>query len=217
MTEQLSAATTVSYLKESIRLLLEAGTSSYSEYDIIRYLNEQGLSLSLNGADSTVLFKTHFLVYHALYQLQVECWEESQRLLDISALSIGFIDAPAAHAHADVPATSTVIQPTASPPVSYESHQKLRAYYLDWSNLETATPESVDELLNQFWSYYVSQDDQANALAILQLPPDATEIALKERYRRLAMEHHPDRGGDAETFQKINWAFGILRKSLSKH
>lgn len=30
---------------------------------------------------------------------------------------------------------------------------------------------------------------------------------LKAEYRRLAMEHHPDRGGDTETMQKINAAY----------
>jgi len=33
---------------------------------------------------------------------------------------------------------------------------------------------------------------------------------LKKRYRKLAMKHHPDRGGDPDTFKKINQAYDVL-------
>lgn len=36
--------------------------------------------------------------------------------------------------------------------------------------------------------------------------------AIKRRYRQLAMENHPDRGGDLKTMQAINAEFDVLRK-----
>jgi DnaJ-class molecular chaperone len=39
---------------------------------------------------------------------------------------------------------------------------------------------------------------------------DATEADIKRAYRRLAMQHHPDRGGDQAKFQEIQQAYDVL-------
>lgn len=33
---------------------------------------------------------------------------------------------------------------------------------------------------------------------------------LKERYRKLAMENHPDKGGDQETMKRINCEYKLV-------
>jgi curved DNA-binding protein CbpA len=38
----------------------------------------------------------------------------------------------------------------------------------------------------------------------------ATESEIKAAYRRLAVEHHPDKNGDPIQFQAINEAYGVL-------
>jgi hypothetical protein len=43
--------------------------------------------------------------------------------------------------------------------------------------------------------------------AALGLPPTATLEEAKAAYRRLAMQHHPDRGGDAEAFKRVKEAW----------
>ena len=35
---------------------------------------------------------------------------------------------------------------------------------------------------------------------------------IREAFRRLAMIHHPDRGGNSETMKEISWAYEILKK-----
>lgn len=40
----------------------------------------------------------------------------------------------------------------------------------------------------------------------------ATQDEIRAAYRRLAMKHHPDRGGDAGTFHKIQMAYEQLMK-----
>lgn len=47
----------------------------------------------------------------------------------------------------------------------------------------------------------------SNAFEVLGLPPSASLDAVKDKYRRLSMIHHPDRGGDAETFSRLNKAY----------
>lgn len=45
---------------------------------------------------------------------------------------------------------------------------------------------------------------------VLGVAKDATNDEIKKAYRKLALEHHPDRGGDDKKFKKINEAYQIL-------
>lgn len=42
-----------------------------------------------------------------------------------------------------------------------------------------------------------------SALAFLGLPPDATEGDISKMYKKMALELHPDKGGDPEKFQEL--------------
>lgn len=45
---------------------------------------------------------------------------------------------------------------------------------------------------------------------ILGVPKDAQPNVIKKAYRKLAMTHHPDKGGDEEAFKEIQTAFAVL-------
>ena len=49
--------------------------------------------------------------------------------------------------------------------------------------------------------------DISNALHLLSLDPDTPFEQALEHYRRLVMQHHPDRGGDNDTFIQIRQAW----------
>ena len=49
--------------------------------------------------------------------------------------------------------------------------------------------------------------DHYNTLGV---PRDADHDTIKKAYRKLAMQHHPDRGGDPNEFQKITEAYDTL-------
>lgn len=49
-----------------------------------------------------------------------------------------------------------------------------------------------------------------NYYEILGVQENATQDDIKKIYRKLAMEHHPDKGGDEEKFKKISEAYDIL-------
>jgi DnaJ-domain-containing protein 1 len=53
-------------------------------------------------------------------------------------------------------------------------------------------------------------------LAVLGLETMPDMALLKSTYRRLVMENHPDRGGDAILCKKIIAAFTVLEKRISK-
>lgn len=44
----------------------------------------------------------------------------------------------------------------------------------------------------------------------LGVPRDADQETIKRAFRKLAMQHHPDKGGDPNEFQKINEAYNVL-------
>ena len=50
----------------------------------------------------------------------------------------------------------------------------------------------------------------SNLYEILGVEKDSTDTDIKKAYRKLAIKHHPDKGGDEETFKKISHAYGIL-------
>lgn len=44
----------------------------------------------------------------------------------------------------------------------------------------------------------------------MEVSPKATKEEIRKSFKKLVFEHHPDRGGDAETFKEINAANEIL-------
>ena len=49
-----------------------------------------------------------------------------------------------------------------------------------------------------------------NFYEILGVTESATQDEIKKAYRKLAVEHHPDKGGNEETFKKISEAYDTL-------
>lgn len=45
---------------------------------------------------------------------------------------------------------------------------------------------------------------------ILGVPRNASQEDIKKTFRKLAIEHHPDKGGDAEKFKELNEAYSVL-------
>ncbi|WP_426415364.1 DNA-J related domain-containing protein [Aestuariirhabdus sp. LZHN29] len=147
------------------------------------------------------LFRKHFLLMNALYQLQQLLLEESL-WLRISVLAI--VLEPCSQAG-----------PSASDLPYLAAEQKVREYYLDWDNFEQADADSVARLLASFWQRYQGLDRRQDALKVLQLDASVTSAELIRAYRRLAARHHPDRGGDAGRFVEIREAYEVLRHAIA--
>ena len=50
----------------------------------------------------------------------------------------------------------------------------------------------------------------------LGVPPDADEAAIKRAYRKLAREHHPDRGGSVQAMQELNREYRRLQEAMAR-
>lgn len=52
--------------------------------------------------------------------------------------------------------------------------------------------------------------DTTKFYKVLEVSKDATGPEIKKAYRKLAIKHHPDKGGDPETFKEITKAYEVL-------
>ncbi len=55
-----------------------------------------------------------------------------------------------------------------------------------------------------------------NYYEVLGVAKDATVDDIKKAYRKAALQHHPDQGGDAEKFKEVNEAYQILSDAQKK-
>lgn len=157
--------------------------------------------------DPLTLFRCHFLTYNTLYRLRERLWRQRRGHLEIGPLRtvlLGYRSGAAGSGRA---------RPRrAGPgPGGLAGHDARRALYLDESLLTTTTEADVVALLGRFWAAFHADDERHQALQTLGLSEPADFATIQRAYRRLAMRHHPDRGGDARTLQRINAAMDVLR------
>ena len=59
-------------------------------------------------------------------------------------------------------------------------------------------------------------DPKKDYYKILDIPETATAEEAKKAFKKAAVKHHPDRGGDKAKFQEINEAFQTLGDEKKK-
>lgn len=169
------------------------------EYDLIRTLSDEPWHLFRKNAlgEPLSLFQTHFLLFHVLHQLRQEWATARKGWLIIDPLGIRLLP------------WSNVPPPEQTQVVARDP---LADYYLNIEHLFNTSEADVKAMLDHFFRRLLHPEQREQALATLGLPPDCRDKALmQKRYRSLAMKHHPDRGGDASTFQAIQSAWTYLR------
>lgn len=181
-------------LQQRLEELLSAIPEGVSEHALIRRLANEGRSPFADGSllDELQLFRAHFVLFHLLYSLRDRLRKEMRGDLRISPLNIAL--APYSPGCAGLTETDP-----------------LRDYYLDLENL-SATREDVRRLLESFHERVAAVGEREEALALLGLEGSADYGTVKRRYRKLAMRHHPDRGGDTGTLQRLNRAMDVLER-----
>lgn len=184
---------------ETLLAILRAHPDGLSEHDLIRKLAHDDPAFGPNAyTDELSLFQCHFILFHHLYRLRDELWNERQGDIAIHCLKIVLHPCPDRAGH--LPATP----------------DSLRTYYLDLTHLEKTGKQEILALLDTFWLRYTRLDRRAEALAALGLADPVDDQAIKRRYRELVMEHHPDRGGEMKKLQAINAAMGLLEPLLDR-
>jgi len=186
-------------LAEALLAILRAHADGLSEHDLIRKLARDDPAFGPDAyTDELSLFQCHFILFHHLYRLRDDLWKNGEGDLAIHCLKIELHPRPDGSGR--LPA----------------AHDPLQDYYLDLANLESTGKQEVLEMLDTFWLRFARLDRRAEALAALGLADPVDDPEIKRRYRELAMEHHPDRGGEMEKLQAINAAMGLLEPLRAK-
>lgn len=188
-------------LLDDVLALVRAHPAGLSEHAAIDALRRQGVTpfAGSNLREPLALFRCHFVLFHCLYRLRDRRLAAGE-WLRIDCLDIGLepLD-PSVHP-----------VPNGDEPAAMTAHDPLRAYYLDGSRLAAMDAAGVEALLSRFWQRLDRHERRRRALAILDLDADASDAAVAARFRALVQRHHPDRGGDTATLQRLNEARWIL-------
>ncbi|WP_339512837.1 DNA-J related domain-containing protein [Pseudomonas sp. RL_15y_Pfl2_60] len=189
-------------LSEQVLGLLKAAPEGLSEYALIQQLKALHSTHipNLPLTDKLALFRTHFVLFNALYRLRDQLWREQAAELHISAILIELRPYP------------DNLHPGEQ---NLGEHDPLRSYYLDMANLRGMEERDVEKLLASFWTRMQGGDEKLAALELFELQHSAEALDLariKQRYRQLVSIHHPDRGGNTERLQSINKAMEILTR-----
>ncbi|HEX8845498.1 MAG TPA: J domain-containing protein [Pyrinomonadaceae bacterium] len=59
-------------------------------------------------------------------------------------------------------------------------------------------------------------DSSKDYYSILGADEDASQSEIERLYKRRAVQHHPDRGGDEEEMKSLNEAYGVLRDETTR-
>ena len=172
-----------------------------SEFELFNILKSPPYELFNAEAlrDPLPLFQSHFILFNALYQLRDTCLQNQTGLLEIHCTNICYA-------------------PWQAGTAGLTSEDKLRIYYLDWTNLSDTNQSQVEAMLDSFWSAFSGRPNQAQnsnmsmqqALDLLKLSSPYSAQQLKQQYRQMLHIHHPDKGGNHEQTILLHEAYERL-------
>jgi hypothetical protein len=184
-------------LPDQLHQLLREAPAGISEFQLIQRLKARHSTHipNLGLADKLVLYRTHFLLFNALYLLRDRLWQAQSAHLEISPLCVQ-------------------LQPWRPGSAALAEHDPLRDYYLNLQHLRETTESDVEKLLSSFWTRMQGGEEKRAALELFELNGDQllNLATIKQRYRQLVSIHHPDRGGSTSRLQSINLAMEILQR-----
>lgn len=180
--------------------IVSGAEQSLKEYEVITQLQNEPYALFDKTAfeDSLNLFHCHFVIFHHLYLLQEQYLSQGRGYLTVHTMDIH-------------------LSPLTGGASQIAQNDKLKAYYLDWSNFENTNTNDIDAMLEAFWRRignrrWLTDEDRKRALEILKLNEQHTQDELRTQYRKLQHQYHPDKTqGSTELSQNIDWAYRTLK------
>lgn len=193
-------------LETDLLSILSLHPTGIAEHAFLKQLSQAGYAVFTPSLEPLELFQAHFLLFHILYRLADKWQQAGHGRLVIDCLNIHF-------------RTESDLDMAHSAQIDLARDDSLKRYYLDYQHYRDTQTQDVVDLLDQFWKQ-LSGVSTANPSEIEQAKltleiTEQDEISLEQvnlQYRKLCFIHHPDRGGDTQTFQKINQAAQILKR-----
>ena len=161
---------------QALQAELENNSEGVSEYDLMQSLKLQGYFDFLSvPALPHELFHAHFILFHGLYLLRDLFLKQKSSLLDIHTLKIQL--------------SPYLIDDEGDNCLQKED--KLRAYYLDFNNLENTSEDDVYDMLASFWNKFDRFADRDAALAELGLKDPVDDKTKGQIFHGLPTNQHP--------------------------
>ena len=195
---QTALAGPLTQLRDATEAILRTTPDGLTELALIRALQQPPWSVlgEIDFRTPAAIYPAHFLLFHTLYRWRCELSEAGEETLEINALCIRLRSVTDAR-------RSELGQ--ADP---------LQAFYLDLDNYALET-DTIDRMIDDFWQGIQRPADTELAAACQRLdiacPPESLQTA-RSSFRRLAMRHHPDRGGSTGALQQLNEAIAVVKQ-----
>ncbi|GAB6034006.1 DNA-J related domain-containing protein [Galenea microaerophila] len=211
-TESLTEPHISTELEQLIWQTITQSAHPLKEYDLLKTLSQAGYAQFDLGQDELTLFQAHFMLFHLLYRLQNRWAEQGKGQLHIHVLDI----------HFDCFKTGENVSKSPvllSTDADLSAFDPLKAYYLDFSAYYQTQSDEVKSLLEDFWRTFMHRPSlrrqkgmaYQQALTLFALEPDFDQQTLKQRFRQLRQQTHPDKGGSAAAFQQVLEAYEVLQ------
>lgn len=186
-------------LEQQLETLLLRRYGEITEQQLLSLLQLKPLSKVTDS--QLALFQLHFVLYHLLYRI-AERWMQTET----AYLEIGLARIKISPWQNNMPLIT----------------DSKGAYYADWHNYWRMTPLALSERLTQFWQFYQKRYgsvraitlSDAEALSLLQLDWPCSLPELKKAFRKQSLKHHPDRGGDKQSFVRLSLAYKKVLQRL---
>ena len=195
---QAALAGRLAQLRDAAEAILRTTPDGLSELALIRALQQPPWSVlgEIDFRTPAAIYPAHFLLFHTLYRWRSELSEMGEETLEINALRIR-------------------LRPLKdSQRAELDRADPLQAFYLDLENYALEA-DTIDRMIDDFWRGIQRPADTELASACQRLdiacPPESLHTA-RSSFRRLAMKHHPDRGGSTGTLQQLNEAIAVVKQ-----
>jgi len=182
-------------LESALLDLLWSRPQGWREFDLLATLEEGGQPGFESGRDHSRvgLFRRHFRLFHALYGLRDRLRREAAADLRVHCVDIRIV---------------AYQNPDRRLPAELDG---VREYYRDPCRADALTEQEVEVLIRDGLERVVARERRHAALLTLDLSDPVSSSDIRRRFHALALQHHPDLGGDPRRFQEISAAAAQLR------
>ncbi len=177
-----------------LELLLQE-PRGWREFDLLAALEERGQPgfRSRSERSRLDLYRRHYQLFHALYSLRDRLRAAALADLQVHCLEIRLLAYRNPEEH------------------SPAARDELRDYYRDPGSIDSLCEEDVEALIEGGLKRIGARRRRAQALAVLGLADPVTSSQIRRRFHTLALQRHPDQGGDAQRSREISAAASALR------
>jgi hypothetical protein len=182
----------------------------------------------INSQNPLLLYQNHFLLFHTLYLLQDEFYQEG-KYLHIHFMRIRIVEYPK-------PGFCSFFNDMTLEFCSAQTIGKIgfcqyhasgrddgdleelsaRYFYLDSKNFSRLDETSAGVFINGYWEILNNYQSIKESFQVLDLPENSDLNLIKKKFRSLAKRFHPDKTSQPqEDFIRINNAYQILSRFLT--